>query len=130
MTIEKQDELLEILKKYPTVKLGYLFGSRARNDVGPLSDYDFAFYLDESDVQARFETKLKLQNDLSTLYQTDLVDVVILNSTQSPELKYQIIRDGILFFEREPFVALIEPKILNEYFDFYSLLRRYGLTKA
>ena len=34
--------LAQIFREYQHVKLVYLFGSRAKNAVGPLSDYDFA----------------------------------------------------------------------------------------
>lgn len=114
----------------PVVKLGYFFGSRAENSAGPLSDYDFAFYLEESSKEKRFEIRLTLLKHLTKLFQTDDIDVVILNDTQAPELKYNIIKNGILFYEQEPFKVLIEPRILNEYFDFHSSLLRYGLTKA
>lgn len=114
----------------PPVKLGYFFGSRAENSAGPLSDYDFAFYLDEINKEKRFEIRLTLIRHLTKLFQTDDVDVVILNDAQAPELKYNIIKSGILFYEQEPFKVLIEPRILNEYFDFHSSLLRHGLTKA
>lgn len=114
----------------PIVKLGYFFGSRAENSAGPLSDYDFAFYLDEPNKEKRFSTRLTLIKNITRLFQTDDVDVVILNDIKAPELKYNIIKDGVLFYEQEPFKILIEPRILNEYFDFHSLLLRYGLTKV
>ena len=124
------DKLKLLLQKMPPVKLGYFFGSRAENSYGPLSDYDFAFYLDEINKEKRFEIRLTLIRHLTKLFQTDDVDVVILNDAQAPELKYNIIKSGILFYEQEPFKVLIEPRILNEYFDFHSSLLRHGLTKA
>jgi len=61
---------------------------------------------------------------------TDKVDVVILNLTDSPELKYNIITQGRLIYEKEPYRIIVEPRILNDYFDFRSLLLRHHLTKA
>ena len=58
------------------------------------------------------------------------VDVVMLNTAVSPQLKYHAIAMGILLFEREPFKVLVEPRVLNEYFDHRDLLRRNGLTQA
>ena len=49
---------------------------------------------------------------------------------EMPELKYNIISQGVLLFERGPHRIVVEPKILNEYFDFVYLLRKYKLTKA
>lgn len=123
-------KIIDIFSSYPEVKLAYFFGSRAKGKEGPLSDYDFAVYLDEKDKKKMFDIKFKLYGELSLFLKTDKVDVVILNITESPELKYSIIRDGKLILVREPFKVLIEPKILNEYFDFHLMLSRYNLTRA
>lgn len=121
--------LIPIFKQYPEVKLAYLFGSRVTGKIGPLSDYDFAVYLDERDAAKRFDIRLKLMSDISMAIKTDDVDLVVLNDLDEPELKYNIISEGILLLEKEPFKVLIEPRILNEYFDFHDLLLRHNLTK-
>ncbi|MBU1292035.1 nucleotidyltransferase domain-containing protein [Patescibacteria group bacterium] len=127
---EKQIKRLnEIFKDFPKVKLVYFFGSRAENNASPLSDYDFAIYLDEKDKKKMFEIKIKVQNKIVDILKTDKVDVVILNTTQSPDLKYDVIKNGQLIFEKEPFKLTVEPKILNEYFDFNLMLLKHGLTK-
>lgn len=112
------NNLVRIFGSFPEVKLAYFFGSKANGTDGPLSDYDFAVYLSEKDKRKRFELKLNLMGKLSLALRTDAVDVVILNDTESPELKYSIVHDGNLIYEAEPYRVLIEPKILNEYFDF------------
>jgi len=112
------------------IKLVYLFGSQVSQKIGPLSDYDFAFYINEKDKKKLFDLKLNLISKLSRILKSDKIDVVILNMVESPELKYNIIKDGKLIFEREPYRILIEPQILNSYFDFHNLLLRYNLTKA
>lgn len=126
----KLNKLKKIFKLYPEIKLVYLFGSRVNSKEGPLSDYDFAFYLEEKDSQKIFKLRMSLIDKLSRLFKTDEVDVVILNTTQTPELKYNIIKEGKLIYEKEPFRVLIEPRILNEYFDFHDLLSKYNLTKV
>jgi len=123
-------KLKNIFKENPRIKLVYFFGSRTNGNAGPLSDYDFAIYLDEKDKKKMIEDKFRLHDKLSRCLKTDKVDVVILNITESPELKYNAIKDGDLIFEREPFKILVEPRILNEYFDFHIMLSKYGLTKA
>lgn len=60
----------------------------------------------------------------------DAVDVVVLNEAESPELKYRIIKEGELIYEKEPYKVSLEPRIFNEYFDFIYGLRKYGLTKT
>ena len=126
-----KQRLRDCFESYPRVGLAYIFGSRANNGkVGPLSDYDFACYFDEADELKRSHLKLDLMGDLMNLLNTDVVDVVALNDEVSTELKYDVIYDGELIYEREPFKVLVDPRILNEYFDFRQSLRFYDLTKA
>lgn len=122
--------LKNLFKEFPKIKLVYFFGSKAEGKGGPLSDYDFALYLNEKDITKVFELKFILMDKISRLLKTDKIDVVILNLVESPELKYNIIKDGKLIYECEPFKVLVEPKILNEYFDFHSMLLRHNLTRA
>lgn len=124
------EKIKTIFGHYSQIKLGYLFGSRARGKIGPLSDYDFAVYLDEKNAQKRFQLRLQIANALSRELGTDSVDVLVLNDIKSPEVKYSIIKEGILLYEQEPYKVLLVPRILNEYFDFMHGLRKYGLTKA
>jgi uncharacterized protein len=124
------ENLKDIFEHYTRVKLVYFFGSKARGDEGPLSDYDFAVYLDEKNAEQRFQIRLELISKLSKHLGTDKIDLCILNDIEAPELKYSIIFEGKLIYEREPFKVLIEPKIFNEYFDFIYGLRKYGLTKV
>lgn len=123
-------KLRPIFEKYQAIKLVYLFGSVARAQDGPMSDYDFAFYLDTVDKRKIFEIKLELIGQISRLLKTDKVDVVILNTAEKPELKYSIIKEGKIIFEKELFRVIVEPRILNEYFDFRSFLLRYNLTRS
>lgn len=120
----------KIFKNYPAVKLVYLFGSQARDDAGPLSDYDFAVYADSRDKKQLFDLKASLQQELSCHFKTDKVDAAILNLIEAPELKHSIIKEGKIIYEVEPFRVIVEPRILNEYFDFYYGLAKYGLTRA
>lgn len=122
--------LKKSFQKIPAIKLVYLFGSQATGKTGPLSDYDFAFYLNEKNPKKRFEIRLKLYDILSSHLKTDQIDIVILNDTDMSELKYEIITKGKIIYEKEPYKIIIEPKILNEYFDFRATLRKYHLTKA
>ena len=124
------EKLLAIFKLYNKIKLVYLFGSRATNKIGPLSDYDFALYLDEKDRKKISEIKLDVLDKMARVLKSDKIDLVILNIIESPELKYNIIKEGRLIFKKDPFKVLVEPRILTEYFDFHTLLLKYNLTKA
>ncbi len=120
-----------ILEDNEAIKLAYLFGSQAGGDTGPLSDYDFAVYLDEELSEAdMFEIQLELQTRLVNAIGTDNVDVAVLNTVAAPEFKYNVIKYGELLVEREPYKVLVEPRIMTEYFDFRYSLRKHGLTKA
>ncbi len=128
--MKESSKLNLIFKSYDEIKLVYLFGSRARQDQGTLSDYDFAVYFDTRDKKRMYDIKFRLFDRLSRLLKTDKIDIVILNLTEAPELKYLIIKEGRLIFERKPFKVIVEPEILNGYFDFQSHLLRYGLTRT
>lgn len=130
MDIKSVEKIKEIFEHYQEIKLVYFFGSRAKEKARPLSDYDFAVYFEERDKKKMFDTKYKLNDELSRFLKTDKVDVIILNITENPELKYSIIKDGTLILAREPYKVLVEPRILNEYFDFRLMLSRYNLTHA
>jgi len=123
-------KLEPVFQRHEAIKLVYFFGSQAEGKAGDLSDFDFAFYADENDRNKLFELKLTLIDEVSRALKTDNVDIVILNLTESPELKYNIIKEGKLIYGIEPFKVLIEPRILNEYFDFHDILARHNLTKA
>lgn len=123
-------KLNHIFQAFNAIKLVYLFGSQVNGHAGPLSDYDFAVYLDEKNLQKRGQIKLELIHEFSKTLRTNRIDVVILNDNIAPELKYNIIKEGHLIYEEEPYRVLVEPQILNEYFDFHHSLKKYGLTKA
>lgn len=132
MTLTKKnlEKIDKIFSRFSKVKLAYFFGSMASGKAGPMSDYDFAVWLDEENKKKTFDIKFELQDKISLELKTDKVDIVILNLAESPELKFNVIKDGKLIFAKEPFKVLIEPKILNEYFDFHLSLLKHGLTKA
>lgn len=130
MTNTELKKLKRLFESYPEIKLVYLFGSKVKSESGPLSDYDFAFYFDEKKCKKMLEFKFILMDKISCILKTDKIDIAVLNLLESPELKYNIIKNGKLILEREPFKVFIEPRILSEYFDFHSMLLRHNLTKA
>jgi uncharacterized protein len=121
------EKLKKIFESYPEIKLVYVFGSTARGERGSMSDYDFALYLSEKNKD---NIKIKVMNELIDTLKTDKIDVVVLNSLQGPEIKFNIIKEGKIIYEVEPYKVLVEPKILSEYFDFHDMLKRNNLTKV
>ena len=88
------------------------------------------FFLDKKDKKEIARIQFQLMDELALFLGTDKVDVVVLDSSKTPELKYNILQEGKLIFEREPFRVIVEPRILNEYFDFHLSLKGHGLTRA
>lgn len=130
MSLKKNKGLESIFAAYPEIKLVYFFGSRATGRGSSTSDYDFAIYFDGIDKAAMYEIRFELFDTLSRYLKSDAIDIVILNLAESPELKFFIIKEGRLILEREPFKVIVEPNILNEYFDFQTGLLKYNLTRA
>lgn len=122
--------LSPIFKKHKAIKLVYLFGSKARGNDGPMSDFDFAIYTEDISKGQMFDLKLKLIGEISHALKSDLVDVVMLNEIEMPEMKYAIICEGKIVFERKDYYqSLVEPLIRSEYFDFRMMLKLNGLSK-
>lgn len=128
MSEEQKKQIIKLCQDDKDIGLLYLFGSQARENVGPMSDYDFAVYFCEKNLD--IYKKIDLMRKLSDILRTDAIDVVVLNEMVPPELKYAVIVEGRLLFEREPYRVIVEPRILSEYFDFHEGLLRFGLTKA
>jgi predicted nucleotidyltransferase len=122
-------KIKELLGEYPKIKLAYFFGSRANNKFNDNSDYDFAIYFDRETEIKMFNVRIKLMMQLASLLKNDKIDVVVLNQSTDPTLNYEIIQTGKLIYDKDPFRVIVEPKILNEYFDYCIGLKKYNLTK-
>jgi len=103
----------------------YLFGSVARGEVKPLSDFDVAVCIDSTQApDDLFDIRLKLLSELFNVLQTEKVDLIILN--QAPvELSFRILKDGKLVFERDRQMRIdFREKVVREYLD-----KRYFLNQ-
>jgi hypothetical protein len=108
------------------VAFAYLFGSQARNDMGPLSDIDIAVCFDETiPSEARFDRRLEVLGELTDLFKTDDVDLVVLNDAP-PLLTHRILRDGrLLFSADERSCRNFELRAMLKYLDWKPRLERY-----
>lgn len=129
MQNETLEKIVAVFEAHSAIKLAYLFGSQATGNAGPMSDFDFAFFVDGIEKNEIFDLRLKLMAEIGMILKTDKIDLLCLNLIESPELKYAIIKEGKILLEKEPFRVILEPKILNEYFDFHDLLKKYNLTR-
>lgn len=117
-------KIKDVLKKYSKIKLVYFFGSRNRGKFNSESDYDFAMYVNEEDNVKMFKLRLKLMNEFSRILKNDNIDIIILNDIDNPTLKYEVLTEGTLIYDVEPYKLMILPQILNEYEDFILTHRR------
>lgn len=118
-------QLNNLFSQYKEIKLVYLFGSQAKKTTSVLSDYDFAVYFDDkASSNKRFEIKLMLMAELMQIFKTDKIDLVVLNDDLNPLLKYHVIKDGKIIFEKRPFRLILEPNIYSEFFD-YQIFAKY-----
>ena len=124
------ERIKEIVAGYPQIKLVYFFGSQAKKEADLLSDYDFAIYLNESDNLKMRDIQFELAAKIAKVLQTDKLDIIVMNLVNNPVLKYNIIKEGIIIIEKDPYRILVEPKILNEYFGFQTELHKYNLIRA
>ncbi|MDD5621294.1 MAG: nucleotidyltransferase domain-containing protein [Candidatus Pacebacteria bacterium] len=117
-------QIESVSKKRKEIILSYLFGSFALGTTNRNSDVDIAIYLDSKKVKDLFDARLMLIKEFSQALKKD-VDVVVLN-TAKPFLKYVIIKEGKLVFQRDEGLKIdFEVKTLNEYFDFKPYMEMY-----
>lgn len=81
--------------RHPSLRLLVLFGSRARDEGGQGSDWDFAYLAD------RGLDPLALRADLVERLGTDQLDLADLERAGGL-LRFRAARDGRVLFEREP----------------------------
>ena len=125
MRPETKRQLVRIFKKHK-VAFAYLFGSQAKGTAGPLSDIDIAVYLDEeAAADKRFDSRLEVLGELTDLYKTDQVDLVVLNDAP-PLLAHRILKEGLLVFSDNEKVRLeYEVKAVLQYLDWKPYLDKY-----
>jgi predicted nucleotidyltransferase len=116
------DKLRSLPFQVPSIRLLYLFGSRASGAVGPLSDYDLAVLVDEEEASAE-ELLPHLAHELTVRLGAARLDLILLN--QAPiELAYAIIAQGHLLYQRDVATRVeYEADVLSRYGDYLPVLR-------
>lgn len=121
---KNKDKIRELFCRKEVV-IAYVFGSLVKKDLSPLSDMDFAIYLDESlseDEKSNFY--LEILNKLISLL-GDNIDLVLMNLSELL-MNFNIIREGKVVFEHSKTEkALIESKIINKYLDIKYYHKRH-----
>ena len=90
--------LINQAKETPEIELLTLFGSRARSDHHPKSDYDIAVTAPKFSHSDWSIWSLRLKENAPTLCGLDLV---LLNETTSSELRQRIQTEGVTLYEKK-----------------------------
>lgn len=114
--IEKKiPSLTREFKKRRYINCLYLFGSRAKGTVKPLSDIDIGVILNKNVSRSKAtDFKLELLSKAAKILGTDEIDLVVLNEAP-PDLTFNILRDGKILFcrDRKNFFDFREAVISN-----------------
>ncbi|MFH0799306.1 MAG: nucleotidyltransferase domain-containing protein [Pseudomonadota bacterium] len=110
----------------------YIFGSRSMGKSGPLSDFDYAVLLPESGHLRGDGLYFELYDLLSDIskrtLKNDVIDIVFLRDV-GLELKFHVVRHGVVLFEKDPNVRLdFEAETTLLYCDFRPLLDQFDTS--
>jgi len=92
------DSVLERIKEISLqykVDKSVLFGSRARGDHTPVSDYDIAIF--ENHLSAL--DKARLRDDVDEIETLKKIDIIFVQESFTDELLESIKRDGVIIYE-------------------------------
>lgn len=127
MTDATKKRIRKILVKHD-VRFAYLFGSRVL-ELGALStsDYDIAVSLGRGTPASRFDKRLHLIRDLAAPLAPHRADVVVIDDTHSATLRYSIVTEGRVLYERDSGARIdFELRTLREYEEFKPFLKSFN----
>ena len=104
------------LISHPKVIFSYLFGSLTQRKPAPLSDVDIAAYLKpDADI---VECKLAILGKLIDIFQSDEIDLVVLNTAQLA-LIMNVLKSKKVIVNKNPFARhIFESLTMRKFFDF------------
>lgn len=117
-------QIVSVLQNDPAVAVGYLYGSRAHGEEGPMSDYDFGVLLsDKLSKSARFDRRIELMGELGRVLKTDKVEVISLQDVPIG-LRFAVISGRLLVSKDENLRIQFELKVMRETDDELYYLKR------
>jgi predicted nucleotidyltransferase len=120
--------LAPLFEGYPAVRRAYVFGSVADGTAGPGSDLDIALVAERGlTAVAYHRLGYDVYARLSDCLASDRLDVVVLNASESSELRYAAVTDGVVIFDRGDDLEAFERQIRHEYEDHLMTLKRLGI---
>ncbi len=109
------------------VQFVYLFGSMAKGNVHPLSDYDIAVFIDqEKEPSSPYGIKSHISALFTGKLPTQKVQIVILNSA-NPFLAFEAIDKGRLIFKKDS--KIHHDFVFHTYQRYFDLKRLYRLQE-
>ncbi|MHB1687451.1 MAG: type VII toxin-antitoxin system MntA family adenylyltransferase antitoxin [Ignavibacteriaceae bacterium] len=123
-SIEIQNLLAKVLKKYENIEFAFFFGSRAKNTTRFKSDIDVAAYFSKEPELLEIG---KIVLDLEEALHLE-VDFVLLNNLymQNPELAYNIITEGVLTLSNNhKLLTSFKSSVFIEYLEIKPMLEIY-----
>ena len=116
-------KIIGFIRSQDDIMAAYLFGSLANGTENAMSDIDIAVLLSETeDIVSRIKT---LTTSIADILDSSTIDLVSLENSDLA-LRYNVIRDGILFFERDPSQRVeFERRTTSEYLDMLPIWRAY-----
>jgi predicted nucleotidyltransferase len=123
------DRLRRALAEIPSIRVAFLFGSRAKGQSREASDFDIAVLVDENmAAMDRGQATRALAARLGREVSSALLDIVFLNDAPAL-LRHRVLRDGILLYQRSPEERVrFAIKTIRDYQD--GFIRREKFTKA
>lgn len=117
------DRLRALFAPEEAVRLGYVFGSRVEEEMGPLSDTDVGVLVEDSALDNPTACRARLAHEIGSVLETDAVDLVLLNRAPI-ELAYRAIAQGTRVYEESRAIRVeYEAYVLGRYGDYLPVLR-------
>jgi hypothetical protein len=123
--------LREVLERRPEVLEAYVFGSFARAEEQPHSDFDVAVYVDPEEMDSSgLGLDAAIASELMRALRTNRIEVILLNAAP-PLLYHRVLRDGIRLLARDPRATTVrEGRALSRFCDYVPQLAKIRAAHA
>ena len=124
--MEKEiNRVKKVMSENKKILAAYLFGSTASRKTGPLSDIDIAVLMkNELNSKERSDLKLRLISELTDIFNSDRIDLVVLNNAPI-QLTFEIISSGQVIYGKREDVSGFEARASSRYHDRKYYIDRY-----
>jgi uncharacterized protein len=120
----------KFLRKNTFVDFAYLFGSQARGTADERSDWDIAVHYTKPPENLPRWTTFYLEAEISREIGKE-VQIVALNTMDSPVFLFQIIKDGVLLVDKHTEKRILfESHVLLRYCDWQAFIRRHPVKSS